>query len=101
MVLIDLTKLSQNQIVVADVFYSTAYKKEIINYNQIVLLTINEQEIRKGYFNRPEKRGFFEFVRQQEKADIYFENIFHRLELTNKLEQQMMKESGFLMLERN
>lgn len=100
MVLLDLMKLSQNQKVVADVLYSPVYTQEIIDYNQIIFLTVDKKEIRDCYFNRPEKRDFYEFVKSKSLADVYFENIFQGLELTNELEQQMMKQSGFFVYER-
>jgi hypothetical protein len=100
MVLLDLMKLSQNQKVVADVLYSPVYTQEIIDYNQIIFLTVDKKEIRNCYFNRPEKRDFYEFVKSKSLANIYFENIFQGLELTNELEQQLMKQSGFFVYER-
>ena len=100
MVLLDLMKLSQNQKVVADVLYSPVYTQEIIDYNQIIFLTVDKKEIRNCYFNRPEKRDFYEFVKSKSIANIYFENIFQGLELTNELEQQLMKQSGFFVYER-
>lgn len=100
MVLIDLMALSKNQKVVADVLYSPAYTSEILDYNQIAFLVVDKKVIRKTYFNRPEKRGFYEFVKKQELSELYFDNIFKGLELTNELEQAKMKESGFFVYER-
>lgn len=100
MVLIDLIKLSENQIVVADVLYTPDYIQEIIDYRHLVFLTVDKSMIRETYFNRPEKREFYEFVKQQEREYTYFENIFQSLELTNEIEQKMMRDSGFLILER-
>lgn len=100
MVLLDLMKISQNQKVVADVLYSPVYTQEIVDYNQIIFLTVDKKEIRDCYFNRPEKRDFYEFVKSKSLANIYFENIYQGLELTNELEQQMMKQSGFFVYER-
>lgn len=100
MVLLDLVRISQDHRVVADVLYSPLYTQEIIDYNQLIFLTVNKKEIRNCYFHRPEKRDFFEFVHYQTLANVYFENIFQGLELTNDLEQQMMKESGFFVYER-
>ena len=100
MVLIDLLNLSQQQTVVADVLYSSLYSKDVIDDNRIVFLTVNKAALREQYFNRPEKRSFYEFVKAQPLADLYFENILKGLELTNDLEQKMMKESGFKIIER-
>lgn len=100
MVLVDLMLLSQNQKVVADVLYSPIYTKAILDYNQIVFLTAAKSELRTTYFNRPEKRDFYEFVKKQKLADTYFENIYKSLELTNDLEQEQMKASGLFMYER-
>lgn len=100
MVLVDLMQLAKDQIVVADVLFSPAYTKEIVDYDHIVFLTVNRKEIRRSYFNRPEKRGFYEFVKKQPLADLYFENLFRNLEITNDMEQKQMRETGFLMLER-
>lgn len=100
MVLLDLMELSQNQTVVADVLYSPAYTPDILDYHQIVFLTVDHREIRNCYFNRPEKRSFYEFVSGQDLAETYFEHIFQGLELTNQLEREQMRRSGFLMLER-
>jgi type II secretory pathway predicted ATPase ExeA len=49
MVLLDLMKLSQNRKVVADVLYSPVYTQEIIDYNQIIFLTVDKKEIRNSY----------------------------------------------------
>lgn len=100
MALIDLMTLSRHQKVVADVLYSPAYTREILDYNQIAFLVVDKSVIRKTYFNRPEKRGFNEFVKKQKLSDAYFENIFRGLELTNELEQEKMKQSGFFVYER-
>ena len=100
MVLIDLIRLSEHQKVVADVLFSPVYTPALLNERQIVFLTVHRSEIRRSYFNRPEKRSFFDFVRKQPLADLYFENIFQSLELTNDREQALMRQTGFLMLER-
>lgn len=100
MVLIDLMTLSREQKIVADVLYSPAYTTEILDYNQLAFLTVDKSIIRKVYFNRPEKREFYEFVAKQELSDLYFENIFMGLELTNELEQSQMKTSGLFLYER-
>lgn len=100
MVLIDLIKLSENQIVVADVLYTPDYIQEIIDYRHLVFLTVDKSMIRGSYFNRPEKREFYEYVKQQEMEYTYFENIFLSLELTNEREQKMMHDSGFFIIER-
>lgn len=100
MVLIDLIKLSENQIVVADVLYTPDYIPEIIDYNHLIFLTVDKSVIRETYFNRPEKKEFYEFIKKQEMNSIYFENIFQSLELTNEIEQKLMNDSGFLILER-
>lgn len=99
-VLIDLMNISRNQKVVADVLYSPVYTKEIADYNQIVFLTADKSVLRDQYFDRPEKRDFYEFVKGQPLADIYFNNIIKGLELTNDLEQQMMSQSGLRIIKR-
>lgn len=100
MVFIDLMKLSENQIIVADVLYSPDYSLDIVDYNHLIFLTVDKNVIRDVYYNRPEKREFYEYVRQQELANLYYENIFKSLESTNELEQEAMKKSGLFMLER-
>lgn len=99
MALLDLIRLSQNQRVVADVAFSPVYS-DILDYHQIALLTVDRRVIRQSYFNRPEKRGFYEFVAKQPLAETYFENLFQGLELTNDLDQAQMKASGFLVHQR-
>jgi RimJ/RimL family protein N-acetyltransferase/dephospho-CoA kinase len=100
MVLIDLIKLSEKQIVVADVLYSPDYIQELVDYHQLVFLTVDKARIRETYFNRPEKREFYEYVKQQELQDTYFDNIFQSLEQVNEMEQERMRDSGFLCIER-
>lgn len=100
MVLIDLMKLSEHQKVVADVLYTPDYTQNIIDYNQLVFLTIDKSLIRDIYFNRPEKRDFYEYVKEQELTETYFERIFQSLELVNEMECSMMKDSGFYTIER-
>jgi hypothetical protein len=100
MTIMDLIALSQNRKVVADVLFSPAYTSRTVDYGHFVFLAVNRSEIRRSYFNRPEKRGFYEFVKSKPMADVYFENIFAGLELTNDREQALMRESGLFMLER-
>lgn len=100
MVLIDLMNISKNQTVVADVLYSPVYTKEIIDYNQIMFLTVDKSVLRGQYFDRADKRDFYEFVKGQPLADVYFNNIIKGLELTNDLEQEMMSQSGLRIVER-
>lgn len=100
MVLIDLMNISRNQTVVADVLYSPVYTKDIIDYNQIMFLTVDKSVLRGQYFDREDKRDFYEFVKEQPLADVYFNNIIKGLELTNDLEQQMMRQSGLRIVER-
>lgn len=100
MALLDLVRLSQNRRVVADAAFSPAYS-DILDYHQIALLTVDRDTIRKTYFNRPEKRGFYEFVAKQPLAETYFENLFQGLELTNDLDQARMRASGFLVHQRS
>ncbi len=100
MVLIDLIRLGERQRVVADVIYSPVYASNLLDYHQMIFLTVDRREIRKTYFNRPEKRSFYEFVKKQPLAETYFENIFLGLERTNDLEQAAMRASGFLVHQR-
>lgn len=100
MVLVDLMNISRNKTVVADVLYSPVYTKEIVDYNQIIFLTVDKSVLREQYFNRPEKRDFYEFVKLQPLADVYLNNIIKGLELTNDLEQQLMYKSGLKIIER-
>lgn len=100
MVLVDLMRISENQKVVADVLYSPVYTQEILDYNHILFLTVNKSVLAAQYFDRPEKRGFYEFVKKQPLADVDFRNIIKGLELTNDLEQEMMRQSGFKIIER-
>ena len=100
MVLIDLMKLSRDQTVVADVLYSPVYTQDIVDYNQIVFLTVNKSVLRTQYFDRPEKRDFYDFVKVQPMADVYFNNIIKGLELTNDFEQQRMYQSDLKVIER-
>jgi hypothetical protein len=100
MVLLDLINLSQHQKVVADVLFSPDYTSQILDYRQIAFLTVDKSAIRSIYFNRPEKRGFYDFVKAQKLANVYFENIFKGLEETNELEKAQMKASGLFTYER-
>lgn len=100
MVLLDLMKLSENQKVVADVLFTSDYLQGIVDYNQIVFLTADKHLIRDVYFNRPEKRDFYEFVKAQELADTYFERIFRSLELINIKEKELMEGSKYLTIDR-
>lgn len=100
MVLLDLIRLSADRPVVADVLFSPHYTREIIADDHIIFLTVDKSFIRKNYFDRLEKRDFYQFVKAQPLAALYFENIFQSLELVNDLEQQAMRQTGFRMLER-
>ena len=100
MVLTDLIAISRERRVVADVLFAPVYDAATVDYNHFVFLTVNRAEIRKCYFDRPEKRSFYEFVKSKPLADVYFENILTGLEITNDRERALMRQSGLLMLER-
>jgi len=100
MVLVDLMELAQDRPVVADVLFSPLFTLDIIAPHRLVYLTVDPAMIRKTYFHRPEKQGFYDFVRRQPLAQLYFENIFQGLELTNRLEQEAMARSGFPTIRR-
>ena len=100
MALMDLVALSQDKKVVADVSFSPVYTDKTVDYNHFVFLSVDKSEIRKSYFNRPEKQGFYNYVKEQELADTYFENIFRNLELTNRLENRLIEKSGLYILKR-
>lgn len=100
MVLMDLARLAAEEPVLADVLYAPVYTPAIVARERLVFLTVDRAAIRRDYFRRPEKRGFYDFVRAQPLADVYFENIFQGLELTNDMEQRAMRASGLRVLER-
>ena len=100
MVLLDLIRLSRHETVVADVLYSPVYTRELVDEKQLVFLTVDKSVLRTQYFNRPEKQAFYQFVKAQPLADVYFDNILSGLELTNELEQEAMRQSGLKIIKR-
>ena len=100
MVVMDLIKLSANRKVVADVLFSHNYLEGIVDEKQIVFLTVGKDQIRKSYFDRPEKRSFYEYVKKQTLSASYFEHIYLFLERVNEIENDYIKKSGFKFIER-
>lgn len=101
MVLIDLIKLSENQIVVADVLFTPDYINGIVEKNHAIFLTTNYDFLRKIYFHRPEKKEFYNCVMGLSNPEKTFENIFKSLEEANKREKNIIKDSGFKYIGRN
>jgi dephospho-CoA kinase len=100
MVIMDLIKLSENQIVVADVLFIKDYLDGLVDPKQIVFLTVDDTMIREIYFKRTEKKDFYDYIKSQELSEVYFENIFLALEETNRLENNLINESGYLSINR-
>ena len=80
--------------------YHLHVTRELVDEKQLVFLTVDKSVLRTQYFNRPEKQAFYQFVKAQPLADVYFDNILSGLELTNELEQEAMRQSGLKIIKR-
>lgn len=98
MVIMDLIKISANQTVIADVLFEPYDIDGIVENDHIVFLTSIVDLIRECYFNRPEKRDFYDFVSTFDKKDEYFENIFHSLEVGNHQARQRIEASNYFSI---
>lgn len=101
MVIIDLIKLSENQIVVADVLFTPDYIDEIVDKDHAIFLTTNYDLLRSVYFNRPEKKEFYNCVMSLSNPEKTFQNIFRTLEEANKLENHIIRNSKFNYIQRD
>lgn len=101
MVLIDLVKLSENKNVVADVLFTPDYINGIVEKNHAIFLTTNYDLLRKVYFDRPEKKDFYNCVMSLSNPQKTLQNIYKSLEEANKRENDIIRNSEFKYIERN
>lgn len=100
MVLMDLIKLAEKQVVVADVLFDSEDIKNIVDIDHVVFLTTDESLIRESYFNRPEKRDFYDYVASFDNPEIYLENIFVSLEIGNRNIRERIEKSDYFSIKR-
>lgn len=100
MVLMDLIALSQNQPVVADVLFTPLDIQDVIPKERAVFLTSNEELVRADYFNRPEKRAFWECIQAFPRPEKSFENVINVVNEINRREQQIIRKMGYYTIAR-
>lgn len=101
MVLIDLIKLPKDKPIVADVLFTSDDIEGIIPKERAVFISSNKELVINDYFNRPEKRDFYECVKSFPNADKSFENVFNTVDLVNRLDMNIIGSSGYFWFERD
>lgn len=101
MVLIDLIKLPKDKPIVADVLFTSDDIEGIIPKERAVFISSNKELVINDYFNRPEKRDFYECVKSFPNADKSFENVFNTVDLVNRLDMNIIRSSGYFWFERD
>lgn len=94
MVLMDLVCLAKNGPVIADVLFDPGDIDGIIPDERAVFLTSNEELVRQDYFNRPEKRAFYEAIQKYPDPESSFENVISVVNLINQRGQQCISEKN-------
>lgn len=100
MVLLDLIQLPKDRPIIADVLFSPEDIKDIIPREHAVFMTSSKELVKQDYFNRPEKRDFYDCVMTFSNPKASFENVFNVVDLINQRECKVIKESGYFTLER-
>lgn len=101
MVLMDLIKLPKDKPIVADVLFTSDDIEGIIPKERAVFIESNRELVVNDYFNRPEKRDFYECVMSFPNADKSFENIFNTVDLINRRDMEIIKNSGYFWFDRD
>ena len=100
MVFMDLIQLPNDKPVIADVLFTPNDIKGIIPKERAVFLTSKKDLVKRDYFNRPEKRDFYDCVMTFSNPDKSFENVFNVVDLINNREIDIIKKSQYLSIER-
>ncbi|WP_160679859.1 hypothetical protein [Clostridium sp. C8-1-8] len=100
MVLLDLIELQKDKPVIADVLFTPMDIEGVIPRDRAVFLTSNRELVESDYFNRPEKRDFYDCVMSFPNPEASFENVFNVVDLINQREKAIIEASGYYSIER-
>ncbi len=99
-VLLDLIRLSQNQIVVCDCHLTMEQAAQITEPSRIVFLLKEPSNIIDDYINRPDHQGFCDFIHSATDVKKAKETCNATLRSLNEKHYRDIKESGYFWLER-
>lgn len=98
----DLIKLSKNQKIVCDLHLLPEDIKGLIDYNKIVfLIRENNDNLIDDYCNREDHKDFYNYINSATNVELAKENCNNVLKKLNKKRCEIIKNSGFLYIERN
>ncbi len=99
-VLLDLIRLSQNQIVLCDCHLTMEQAEKITEPSRIVFLIKEPSNIIDDYCNRPDHQDFFEFINCASDVEKAKETCNATLRSLNEKHYRDIKESDYFWLER-
>jgi len=99
-VLLDLIRLSQNQIVLCDCHLTMEQAEKITEPSRIVFLIKEPSNIIDDYCNRPDHKDFYEFINCASDVEKAKETCNATLRSLNEKHYRDIKESDYFWLER-
>lgn len=99
-VLLDLVRLSQNQIVLCDCHLTMEQAKKLTEPSRIVFLIKEPTQIIEDYCNRSDHQGFSDFINSASNTEKAKETCNVTLRSLNEKHYSDIKESGYFWLER-
>ncbi len=99
-VLLDLIRLSQNQIVLCDCHLTMEQAKQITEPSRIVFLIKEPSNIVDDYCNRPDHQGFHDFINSASDVEKAKETCNETLRSLNEKHYSDIKASDYFWLER-
>jgi len=99
-VLLDLIRLSQNQIVLCDCHLTMEQAEKITEPSRVVFLIKEPTNIIEDYCNRPDHQDFSDFINSASDTEKAKETCNATLRSLNEKNYRNIKESGYFWLER-
>lgn len=101
MAIVDLMRLAETQIVVADVMIPVEILRFIADYRQVVILYAPVEMKRRHYFDREDKKPVLDLIATMHDPKATLENVLNALTYRGEEEIQGFLQSGFKCLGRN
>ena len=99
-VLLDLMRLSQNQVVLCDCHLTMEEAEKITDVSRIVFLLKEPSNIVDDYCNRPDHQGFSDFINSASDTTKAKETCNETLKSLNEKQYTAIKESNYYWIER-
>lgn len=100
-IVMDLVRLSEKQTVICDLHLTLSEAMRITDYERVVFLLRNPQNMIEDYCNRRDHDDFNQFINTSSNPFLAIKNCNKTLEYINKEKYEAIKKSSYFWLEKD